>query len=255
MKVSLIIKREDVAKIIIKQLDLYGIDFSVNEAFSGSDGESIVISDAENVSWADIGVGENYRGNAMYVVYEPEDITLSLINKVYLRKNKLPATIFDTERLIVREMSLKDLDACYKLYETLKDCPFVEPLYEREREEEFISNYIDNMYGFFDYGLWLCFLKETGELVARIGIENRTIDDENVQELGYLVSKEWQGKGIAYEACEGVLEYAKNTLELPCIYCCIEKNNIPSINLAAKLGFKLEAESTDGMLIYKYNFN
>ena len=138
MKVSLIIKREDVAKKIIKQLDLYEIDFSVNEAFSGSDGESIVISDAENVSWADIGVGENYRGNAMYVVYEPEDITLSLINKVYLRKNKLPATIFDTERLIVREMSLKDLDACYKLYETLKDCPFVEPLYEREREEEFI---------------------------------------------------------------------------------------------------------------------
>ncbi|MFR2511412.1 MAG: hypothetical protein ACLS9K_04365 [Lachnospira eligens] len=51
------------------------------------------------------------------------------------------------------------------------------------------------MYGFFGYGLWLVFDKKTGELVARAGIENRSIDGQNCQELGYLVKK------LAGKAC------------------------------------------------------
>lgn len=55
------------------------------------------------------------------------------------------------------------------------------------------------MYGFFGYGLWLVFDKKTGELVARAGVENRSIDGQNCQELGYLVKKAgmesmWHGK-------------------------------------------------------------
>ena len=38
----------------------------------------------------------------------------------------------------------------------------------------FTIKYIENMYGFFGYGLWLVFDKKTGELVARAGIENRS---------------------------------------------------------------------------------
>ncbi|MGN0318560.1 MAG: GNAT family N-acetyltransferase [Lachnospira sp.] len=262
MKVSIITESGNISGCVSDRLRISGVDcvnFDITtwnnlrqESVINNDFD-VIISDCGDVPGVDIGLGEAYRGCATFIVYEPEDITFSLVNKVYCRKNKMPITIFETERLIVREMTVDDLDACYEMYDTLKDCPYIEQLYERAEEEEFTRKYIENMYGFFDYGLWLCFIKETGELVARIGIENRTIDGENVQELGYLVSFGWQGKGIAYEVCTGVLDYARDILELPCIYSCINKENIPSINLSTKLGFRLVAECADGMNIYKKN--
>lgn len=50
-------------------------------------------------------------------------------------KKGLPAFILETERFIVREESLDDLDELYELYDTLADCEFIEPLYELEKEK------------------------------------------------------------------------------------------------------------------------
>lgn len=124
----------------------------------------------------DIGVGCDYVGTAPYVIYEPEEIDYYYCQKVYARKKGLPAFILETERFIVREESLDDLDELYELYDTLADCEFIEPLYELEKEKEFVRNYINNMYRFFEYGMWLVYSKDTGRLVGRMGIENRSID-------------------------------------------------------------------------------
>ena len=138
-----------------------------------------------------------------------EDIGVGYCQKVYARKKGLPAFILETERFIVREESLDDLDELYELYDTLADCEFIEPLYELEKEKEFVRNYINNMYRFFEYGMWLVYSKDTGRLVGRMGIENRSIDGENVQEIGYLTGKPYQNMGIAYEVCSAIKEYAK----------------------------------------------
>ena len=111
------------------------------------------------------------------------------------------------------------------------------------------------MYGFFGYGLWLVFTREEedkcGELVARIGIENRSIDGKNCQELGYLVKKSWQKKHVASEVCSAVISLAKDELGLEELYICADKKNIPSICLAEKMGFILYASDVDGMNLYR----
>ncbi len=107
------------------------------------------------------------------------------------------------------------------------------------------------MYAFFGYGLWLAFEKETGELVGRVGIENRTIDGEMCRELGYLIRKDKQGKGYAWEALEAVLNYAMNDLCFKEIFVCTNKDNVPSIAIAGKLGFEEYAMDIDGMNLYK----
>ena len=107
------------------------------------------------------------------------------------------------------------------------------------------------MYGFFGYGLWLVFDKKTGELVARAGIENRSIDGQNCQELGYLVKKGWQGKHVAWEVMNHIVDIAKDRFGLEKLYICTVKTNNPSIQLALKLGFTLYAGDTDGMNIYR----
>ena len=63
----------------------------------------------------DIGVGCDYVGTAPYVIYEPEEIDYYYCQKVYARKKGLPAFILETERFIVREESLDDLDELYEL--------------------------------------------------------------------------------------------------------------------------------------------
>lgn len=148
-------------------------------------------------------------------------------------------------------MTVGDLPHLYELYQTLSDCPYVEPLYEYEDEKAFTIKYIESMYGFFGYGLWLVFEKKTGELVGRAGIENRSIDGQNCQELGYLVKKGWQGKHVAWEVMNHIVDIAKDWFGLEKLYICTVKTNNPSIQLALKLGFTLYAGDTDGMNIYR----
>ena len=199
----------------------------------------------------DIGLGESYHGKASYVVYDEEDIDDDMLELVCARKYNEPLVIAETERFIIREMKVSDLPHLYELYETLSDCPYVEGLHEYEDEKAFAIKYIENMYGFFGYGLWLVSDKKTGELVARAGIENRSIDGQNCQELGYLVRKDWQGKHVAWEVMNEITGIAKDRFGLEELYICTMKANIPSIQLALKLGFTLYAGDTDGMNIYR----
>ena len=174
-------------KIIFNSLDGYHHDKDIII----SDGLKHSITIGKDIC-EDVGVGKEYRGSAAYVVYDYEDITDMYCEHIYARKTHTPAYILETDNYIVREECENDLEELYRLYDTLSDCPFIEPLYEAEREKEFLSAYISNMYGFFDYGLWLVFDKKTGELVGRMGIENRSIDGVNCQELGYLVGRKYQ---------------------------------------------------------------
>lgn len=221
------------------------------------EGREIIINDKDMLKpdgileIPDIGLGEAYRGKASYVVYDEEDIDDNLLGLVCARKYNEPLVISETGKFIIREMTVGDLPHLYELYQTLSDCPYVEPLYEYEDEKAFTIKYIENMYGFFGYGLWLVFDKKTGELVARAGIENRSIDGQNCQELGYLVKKSWQGKHVAWEVMNHIVDIAKDRFGLEELYICTEKTNNPSIQLALKLGFTLYAGDTDGMNIYR----
>lgn len=214
----------------------------------------LVITDCdelyEGIAVAMVGYGANYDGSAKYVI-ESLDVWVSYLKMAYARYMEQPFVVAETERLIIREMTMDDLPKMYELYESIKDCPYVELLYDWDEEYDFCQKYIENMYAFFGYGLWLAFEKETGELVGRVGIENRTIDGELCRELGYLIRRDKQGKGYAKEALETILQYAARDLCLKEIFVCTHKDNVPSIAIAGKLGFEEYAMDIDGMNLYK----
>ena len=202
-----------------------------------------------------IGYGFDYRGSAKYVVENTDSIDKMYLETVYCRYYRFPLEIAETDRLILREMQLADLDSLYEVYDTLRDCPYIEPLYERAEEEEFTRQYIKNMYGFFEHGLWLVIRKEDNKVIGRAGIENREIDGELQKELGYLIGKPWQGKGYVEEACLAILDYVKERELCSYLFLCCHQKNIPSISLAQKLGFTVFAEDIDGMNLYIYKSN
>lgn len=198
-----------------------------------------------------IGVGDGLGASCGYQAESLEGITSSYARMVYARFYHEPLVIAETEHLLIREMTMQDLDQLYEVYDTLTDCPFVEPLYEREEEEAFSADYIHNMYGFYGYGLWVLLSKEENRVIGRAGIENRELDGQQIQELGYLMGTPWQGKHLTLEACKAILTYAFDQLELEELFLCCEHNNKPSIALAQKLGFAPYADATDGLLVYR----
>ena len=130
---------------------------------------------------------------------------------------------------LIRELSLSDLPALYELYDKPGMTDYVEPLYDYETELEYQKAYIENMYGFYEYGMWLVFSKETGKLIGRAGLEH--------DELGYMIAPEFWNMGYATEVCRFIIDYARRNTDFEELYCRIDERNVASVRLAKKLGF------------------
>ena len=112
-----------------------------------------------------------------------EEIDEEFLIRVYQRYHHLPWKILETKRTIVRELTLSDMDALFELYAQPGVTEYTEGLYERQEEEEYERAYINHMYRYFGYGMWLVFSKETGELIGRAGFEHHNLVIGGKEEL------------------------------------------------------------------------
>lgn len=189
-----------------------------------------------------------------YVVEELSQVEEEYLNMVYMRVHGIPFTIAVTERTIIREMTTDDLTALYELYSDKAVAEWVEPLYDYERELQFTKEYIDKMYGFYGYGLWLVFDRVTKELIGRVGISHRSIDGEECCELGYIIKGSRQRQGLGAETAKAVMNWAAKQLGIDKLWLCTSVDNVASVALAHKLGFELYGECTqEKKKYYLYN--
>jgi [ribosomal protein S5]-alanine N-acetyltransferase len=59
-----------------------------------------------------------------------------------------------------------------------------------------------------------------------------------VVELSYAFGREYQGQGYATEACQALIEFGFKGMRLPRLTNSIAPENIPSVRLCEKLGFR-----------------
>lgn len=93
------------------------------------------------------------------------------------------------------------------------------------------------------FGQYSLFLKNTNELIGRVGflrwdIANSKAGEGEDIELGYFLDDTYQGKGYAKEACTKLIEAWKEFGNTNYLVCVMYPENIPSMKLANKLGFK-----------------
>ncbi len=233
-----------------EQLDLpVGETNQAAPAFPFADG--LMIADCEE------SVRDARIWNASVLGYEPapgriqsplpmivegfDEVDFYFLERVYQRYHHLPWTVIETQRCLLREVTLTDLDDLYRIYGPKEMTQYTDGLYEdRKKEEEYTKAYIEHMYGFFGYGLWLVVEKETGQTIGRAGLGHLEVEGEVQLELGYLIAKPKQRQGYATEVCLGILDYAKVATGFDTIHCLIQKENIVSVHLALKLGFQWE---------------
>ena len=185
--------------------------------------------------WDRNGEGQQDLSGASYLVEDLEDADQKFLEQVIRRHLGLPWKITETRRLLIREFAEEDADQVPKEAE---DGPADEIFYTREK----LKDYIRCQYGFYEWGIWALVEKETGQLVGKAGltpIENEHFDGISM-ELGYHIFKPYRRKGLAVEACRGIISHVKETLEEPVfLYAKIDASNEASIHVIQKLGFAL----------------
>lgn len=154
-----------------------------------------------------------------------------------------PVMIKETRRLIIRELSVEDINSLYRIYQNPEVCLYIDDMDEYiDIEIEKHKAYIKNVYAFYNYGLWGVFSKDSGELIGRCGIQNQIIDEQAEIELAYLLDRNHWGYGYALECCQAVLNYTATELGMTRVVAVIDWLNTRSIRVAERLGMTFEKE-------------
>ena len=66
-------------------------------------------------------------------------------------------------------------------------------------------------------------------------------------EIGFSVVPLWQGRGLATEALEKVLEYLTENEGIPCVTAWCAAENVGSRRVLEKAGMRLLSEEKDGL--------
>jgi len=130
-------------------------------------------------------------------------------------------------------------DDCDRLFEILRDAEVVRFIgdgkpYDREQTQKFIEAmekcFLEN-----GFSRWKVVEKSSGALVGSCGFGK--FDELDAPELGYLLAKQFWGKGYATEIAEAVMLYGFKNLGFREIIALTALDNTASQNVLRKIGF------------------
>lgn len=181
-------------------------------------------------------------GDARYALEEPEETEPEYLERVYRRCHNLPWEILITERCWLRETVEEDVDSFWEMYQDAEITRYTEQLYPSpEAERGYIREYRRLVYSFYEFGVWTVLDRQSGAVVGRAGLSVR--EGYDLPELGFVIGREWQGRGLAREVCQGILKYAREQLGFDRIQVLVHEENTVSLHLCRELGFREQAAS------------
>ena len=168
--------------------------------------------------------------------------------------------VLETERLVLRRLTLGDLDALAAIYAD-PDVRryFPEGTLTRAETREELEWIIDIYYGRYGYGLWATILKESERFVGRCGLlpwdivsdvggalilsgasEDPPGPGATEVELAYLLARPYWGLGLATEAARAIVAYGIEEFRLERLICLIDPGNEASIRVATRAGMSFD---------------
>ena len=143
--------------------------------------------------------------------------------------------IFETERLVLREMTEDDAGA---LSAILKD-PEVMYAYGHDFTDGDVREWLDRQrlrYARYGFGLWAVALKGSPFMIGQAGLTMQPYKGGEVLEAGWLLNKKYWHRGYAGEAAAGCRRYAFGTLCADRLCSIIKADNAASIKVAESIG-------------------
>ncbi len=159
---------------------------------------------------------------------------------------ELQTNVLETDRLLLRHLSMDDLDALFTLYRDPEVRRFFpEGILSYEKTKEELEWIIGVYYAQDGFGLWATVYKETGTFIGRCGLLPWTIEGRSDVEVAYLLAQAYWGQGLGTEAAQAILEYGFRHLPVVRLICLIDPENRASVKVARKIGMVFEREIED----------
>ena len=149
--------------------------------------------------------------------------------------------VIETERLILREWTLNDLDDFFNYASNPDVGPKAgwKPHENKEESLKILKHFIEGKHVF------ALELKENNKVIGSLGIEKYGKEEvltefENYKgrEIGYVLAKDYWGRGLMPEALRGVIDYLFNKLDYDFLLCGHYDFNNQSKRAQEKCGFK-----------------
>ena len=143
--------------------------------------------------------------------------------------------MLETERLLLREMTDKDLPALAAILQDEETMYAYEGAFNDAETRQWLDKQMLR-YSEYGVGLWGVILKETGALIGQCGLTWQDVEGEQVLEVGYLLNRNHWHLGYAIEAAKAVKQYGFDALDAPEVYSIVRDTNLASINVAIRNG-------------------
>jgi RimJ/RimL family protein N-acetyltransferase len=117
------------------------------------------------------------------------------------------AIILETPRLILRQMSLADLDFVAVMLADPEVMRCYPKCYSRNEAETWVERQV-NRYARHGRGLWLVLDKASGQPVGQVGLLIQNVQGVEEKEVGYLVHRPFWRRGFATEAASACRDHA-----------------------------------------------
>jgi RimJ/RimL family protein N-acetyltransferase len=148
----------------------------------------------------------------------------------------------ETPRLILRMFEEEDFDRLYEINRDPETFRFSErgPLTTEEAWVRLLRNI--GHWIVKGYGLFAVQERQSGQLIGEAGLADfrRQLGArfDGAPEATWTIAPSVQGQGYATEAMNGVLKWAKDSLDVRRTVCLIHSSNEPSLKVAEKLGYR-----------------
>ncbi|KQT22427.1 GNAT family acetyltransferase [Chryseobacterium sp. Leaf404] len=155
-------------------------------------------------------------------------------------QSKPEDNFFETERLIIRLISLDDAELIFDLYNTPNFIKFIgnRHITNLEAAENYIENRFFPQIDRLGYGNYTVILKDGNLKIGAVGIFER--EGLDVSDIGFSVLEEFEGKGYMFEAAQKIKDEVMRRFGLKKISAITTKHNFSSQKLIEKLDLKFK---------------
>lgn len=149
--------------------------------------------------------------------------------------------LMTTERLILRGWQPADADAVFRYASDPDVAKYMS--WDRHRDIDdthcFFNDFVADQYEQHQLEYAVCERANPELAIGGVGLYWRSREDR-VMEIGYVLAKEYWGRGYVPEAARSLLRHAVATTNVYRIYAPIFADNVKSRRAAEKMGFQLD---------------
>ncbi|MCD8177854.1 MAG: GNAT family N-acetyltransferase [Tannerellaceae bacterium] len=154
----------------------------------------------------------------------------------------------------IRKVLPDDLDAMHVIYTQPDNMKFISSGRSDWTREEILKKYEESNRNYDrGFGLYVVEHLLSGQVIGEAGIFN-SFRDLKILELGYIIDRQWWGRGYGTQICQALIDYCFNTLGANKVVARMYAGNTGSVKVSEKTGMKRVEEGTtpDGRSFYRY---